>query len=150
MSRHLWHHRLGHPSNELVSVFFKNLEIFGNLSGTNKDVCDVCFRAKQTRSRFSISENKAGDLFELIHCDIWGPYKVKASCGANYFLTIVDDGSRATWVYLMQKKGEVGLLLKGFVAMTSNQFKKNVKIVRSDNGLEFKFGTMQKLSLIHI
>jgi len=32
------------------------------------------------------------------------------------------------------------MLLKGFVAMISNQFKKGVKMVRSDNGLEFKSG----------
>ena len=107
--------------------------MFGNLSGTNEDVYDVCFRTKQTRSHFSISENKVNDLFELIHCDIWGPYKVKASCGANYFLTIVDDANRATWVYPMKEKGKVDLLLKGFVAMISNQFKKNAKIVRSDS-----------------
>jgi len=70
---------------------------------SNKKVkmCDVCFCAKQTRSHFAISESKATKLFELIHCDIWGLYRIKASCGASYFLTIVDDASRATWVYLM-------------------------------------------------
>ena len=67
-TRHLWHHRFGHPSYEAMSVLFKSLGI----SGGNKDACDVCFRAKQTRSRFAISENKASNLFELIHCDIWG------------------------------------------------------------------------------
>jgi len=45
-------------------------------------------------------------LFKLIHCDIWGPYRVKASSGANYFLTI-DDDSRVMWVYLMKEKDEV-------------------------------------------
>jgi len=69
---------LGHASNEVMSAFFKNLGV----SGGDKDACDVCFRAKQTRSRFVILENKASDLFELIHCDIWGSYRVKASCGA--------------------------------------------------------------------
>lgn len=108
------------------------------------DVCDICFRAKQTRSRFPISESKASGLFKLVHCDIWGPYRVKPSCGASYFLTIVDDASRATWVYLMKEKIEVGSLLQGFVAMAKNQFDKGVKVIRSDNGLEFKSGPMRK------
>ena len=96
-----------------MSGFFKNLGICGG----NKDVCDVCFKAKQTRSGFIMSDNKASELFELVHYDIWGPYRVKTSCGASYFLTIVDDTSRATWVYLMKEKSEVAKLLKVFVAM---------------------------------
>jgi len=54
----LWHHLFEHPSNEVISAFFKNLGIFEG----NKDPCDVHFKAK--------CENKACDLFELIHCDI--------------------------------------------------------------------------------
>jgi len=74
--KQLWHHRFGHSSSEVMSTLFKNLEILGDKKENNKlDVCDVCFRAKQTRSRFSISENKASDLFDLIHCDVWGPYR---------------------------------------------------------------------------
>ena len=84
----------------------------------------MCFRAKQTRSYFSISENKASDAFDLIHCDIWGPYRERASSGARYFLTVADDASRATWVYLMHEKSEVQKFLKGFVAMVRNQFGK--------------------------
>jgi len=42
------------------------------------------------------------------------------------------------------KKNEVGKLLKGFVAMGHNQFGKGVKVVRSDNGLEFKSEPMKQ------
>ena len=64
-------------------------------------VCDVCYRAKQTRNHLLVSETKAS---ELIHCDIWGSYRVNASCGASYFFSIVDDASIATWVYLMKEE----------------------------------------------
>ena len=127
-----------------MSTFFRSIGIVGDLKRHKKfDVCDVCYRAKQTRNRFPISDNKASELFELIHCDIWGPYRVKTSCGASYFLTIVDDASGGTWVYLMKEKSEVEMLLKGFIAMTKNQFEKGVKVVRSDNGLEFKSSSME-------
>ena len=142
-TRHLWHHHFGHPSHEVISGFFKKL----GLCGGNKDVCDVCFGAKQSRSRFTISDNKASDLFELIHCDISGPYRVKASCGAIYFLTIGDDASRATWVYLTKEESEVAKSLKGSVAMAHNQFGKGVKIIKSDNGLEFKSGPVKEFYL---
>jgi len=42
---------------------------------------------------FAISETKALNRFDLIRYDIWGSYHVRAFCGAQYFLTIVDDAS---------------------------------------------------------
>jgi len=71
---------------------------------------------------FPINEKKASELLYLIHCDIWGPYRVQSFSGASYFLTIVDDASRAVWVYLMTEKRKIGNLLKGFVAMAKRQF----------------------------
>ena len=54
----------------------------------------------------------------------------------------MDDASRGIWVVLMRKKGEVTILLQSFIALVKNQFDKNVQIIRSDNGLEFKTGTL--------
>jgi len=66
--------------------------------------CDVCFRAKQTRLSFPVSDNKAKNCVDLIHCDIWGAYRVDSLCRAHYCLPIVDDATRGTWVYLMKDK----------------------------------------------
>ena len=57
--------------------------------------------------------------------------------GAHYFLSIVDDFSRTTWVYLMRNKTEVDHLLVSFIAMVHKQFDSHVKQIRSDNGTEF-------------
>ena len=130
----LWHQRLGHPS---FSVF-KDLALFSSSSKlASYSLCDICFRAKQTREVFNDSSNKASDCFSLIHVDVWGPYRVAFSCGAVYFLTIVDDFSRAVWTYLLLEKSEVKDVLKQFLAYTEKQFGKSVKMVRSDNGTEF-------------
>jgi len=53
--------------------------------------------------------------FELIHVDIWGPYPHKTYNVFQYFLTIVDDYSRATWVHLMAHKSNAFPLLKAFI-----------------------------------
>ncbi|KAH9764454.1 hypothetical protein KPL70_001531 [Citrus sinensis] len=68
--------------------------------------CDVCFRAKQCRDKFVLSNNKASNICELIHCDLWGPYRTASSCGAHYFLTIVDDFSRGVWRLSYQLNSE--------------------------------------------
>ena len=57
------------------------------------------------------------NLFELIHCDIWIAYHVSSLSDAHYFLTIVDDKSRAMWVHLMRDKGEASKLVQKFVSL---------------------------------
>ena len=123
---------MGHLSSKVVGLI-SGIKI---QLGSNK-TCDACFKAKQTREVFCSSDSRASEIFELIHCDLWGPYRVSSSCNASYFLTIVDDFSRCVWIYLMIDKTEVGYILPNFVAMVHRQFDKNVKIVRSDNGSEF-------------
>ena len=75
--------------------------------------------------------------FELIHCDIWGRYRHPSLCGAYYFLTIVDDFTRFTWIFLMQHKSEAQSLLKRFFSYVLTQFDTRIKTFRSDNGGEF-------------
>ena len=67
-------------------------------------MCDVCFHAKQTRTQFQVSKNKAEDFFEIVRCDLWGPYREPSSCGTHYFPILVDDASRGVWLYLIKKK----------------------------------------------
>lgn len=131
----LWHRRLGHAS-------LKILQMLPNVGPSrNKNLCtqacDICLRAKQSRDSFPISENKAAAIFQLIHCDLWGPYRTPTFCGARYFLTIVDDYSRAIWLYLLVDKTEVSRCLHQFLAMVARQFNTQVKTIRSDNGTEF-------------
>lgn len=59
----LWHKRLGHPSLR-VTKLVSNVVPTNDSEVMNK-ACDVCQRAKQTRDRFPLSENKACDKFEL-------------------------------------------------------------------------------------
>ena len=69
----LWHRRLGHPGfSALLSLsLFSGVSVSESLHS-----CVVYFEAKQTRDQFSESSNKTTDYFELIHIDVWGPYRV--------------------------------------------------------------------------
>ncbi|GJU03349.1 ribonuclease H-like domain-containing protein [Tanacetum coccineum] len=97
VSKLLWHNRLGHPAEQVLSVLKKDLNISDN---TFVPMCEVYQRAKQTREPFPLSDHMSKTLRELVHLDLWGPYKVHSKEGYRYFLTIVDDYSRAVWVYL--------------------------------------------------
>ncbi|CAH9128927.1 unnamed protein product, partial [Cuscuta epithymum] len=101
----LWHRRLGHPSDRVVKL----LPAVSGSSSKNRlnKTCEVCPQAKQACDSFPISSNKASRILELIHCDLWGPYKTPSTCDAIYFMTLVDDYSRAVWIYLLRDKKEV-------------------------------------------
>ena len=136
--------QLGHPLSEVLSFLLSNLGIVGVSSKNKGDPCEICLRAKQTRNPFPISQSNAKEVFNLIHCDIWGPYRTASTCDAHYFLSIVDDASRATWVCSMQDRTEASKLLKNFIVMVKTQFNQRVKVVCSDNGREFTSGPMQQ------
>ena len=70
--------------------------------------------------------------------------------GHKYFLTIVNDYTRSTWVYLMKSKFETIPLLQSFYAMIKTQFGKSIKVFRTNNGLEFQMIDFFKLNgIIH-
>lgn len=77
----------------------------------------ICLRAKQTRDIFSSSLNNSSAIFDLIHCDLWGPYFTLSSFGALYFLTISDDHSRFVRIYLLAEKQEADDIMKKFFVM---------------------------------
>lgn len=108
MSFDLWHYRLGHPSfnvSQTMSKYFPYISI-------NKDlICDSCHLAKQCRLSFPNSVTKSQHAFELVHMDIWGPVNTISMDGNSYFLTIVDDFTRHTWIFLMKSKSETRLII---------------------------------------
>ncbi|GKD64583.1 ribonuclease H-like domain-containing protein [Tanacetum coccineum] len=67
------------------------------LTVTLVSVHKVARDTKQTREPFPLSEHKSSVLGELVHLDLWGPYRVVSKEGYKYFLTIVDDFTRAVW-----------------------------------------------------
>ena len=72
-----------------------------------------------------------------MHVDIRGPYSIPTHEGFRYFLSIVDDATRSTWVYLLKSKSDVRGLLISFYKMVQTQFKTNIKSIRSYSGQEF-------------
>nr|GEW99095.1 putative reverse transcriptase, RNA-dependent DNA polymerase, Gag-polypeptide of LTR copia-type [Tanacetum cinerariifolium] len=111
---------LDHPADQVLLVLKNDLGLSKTTSAT---ACEVYHRAKQTRDPFPLSDHKSEKLGELIHLDLWGPYRVTSREGFKYFLTIVDDFSRAMWVYLIKTKDEVFDVFVAFVKMIHNQFK---------------------------
>ncbi|GJY69868.1 putative ribonuclease H-like domain-containing protein [Tanacetum coccineum] len=55
-----------------------------------------------------------------------------------YCLVVTDDFSRFSWVFFLATKDETNGILKAFITGIENQMNHRVKIIRCDNGIEFK------------
>ena len=117
---HVWHYRLGHLSNAKSALLkHKDVPIFNE----NKMVdCEICPLAKQKRLPFTPNSHVSSHRFDLIHCDLWGPFSTPTIDGCKFFLTIVDDCSRCTWVYLLKHKSQTQAILEQFYLMVETQF----------------------------
>lgn len=68
----VWHNRLGHPSVKVL----RQLSLVEKESDVRMcNNCHVCPLAKQTKLPFPISISQTSNVFDLIHLDVWGPYR---------------------------------------------------------------------------
>nr|XP_016453911.1 PREDICTED: uncharacterized protein LOC107778214 [Nicotiana tabacum] len=146
----LWHMRLSHV---LIDVLRK-LKCFQYLKcNSETKQYTVCPIVKQTRLPFPLSTSVVTACFHLLHADVWGPYRVPTHDGKKYFLTLVDDHSKFTWVLLLPSKAEVIVAIKQFFTVIKNVYSCTVKFLRTDNGCEFFNSQMtellQSLGIVH-
>ncbi|KAL2246173.1 UNVERIFIED_CONTAM: Retrovirus-related Pol polyprotein from transposon RE2 [Sesamum indicum] len=66
------------------------------------------------RTTFPTSDSKTENAFDLVHVDVWGPYKEYSISHCHYMLTLVDDYTRATWTYMMIHKSQAQEKLEQF------------------------------------
>uniref|UniRef100_A0A803L0N2 Integrase catalytic domain-containing protein n=1 Tax=Chenopodium quinoa TaxID=63459 RepID=A0A803L0N2_CHEQI len=122
------HARLGHSSlSKMIHIEICNCTSFKDF------FCDACCIGKHHKLPFKLSNSIADGIFDLIHVDLWGSYRIPAVTGERYFLTIVDDYSRS-WTHMLSCKELVKNILNTFFNYIENHFNVRVKNVRSDMG----------------
>lgn len=130
-TNNLWHYRLGHVSFARLKMLAQK---FPFITCSNNVACTICPQAKQTCLCFPSSSIKTSKPFQVIHCNICGPFSLPSHLNARFFLSIVDDYSRATWIYIMNVKSETIKILQSFFSMVHNQF--HLKISSLISGID--------------
>jgi hypothetical protein len=64
--------------------------------------------------------------------------------GAKYFLTLTDDFSHLTWVYIVQSKVNVFGKFKDFKLLVENQVETKIKCLKTSCGGFYTDKTLQK------
>jgi transposase InsO family protein len=137
----LWHRRLAHVGMKNLHKLIKGDHILGlkNVHFEKDRVCSACQAGKQVGSHHPHKNIMMTDMpLELLHADLFGPIAYISIGRSKYYLVIVDDYSRFTWVFFLQEKSQTQDTLKRFLRQAQNEFGLRIKKVRSDNGMEFK------------
>nr|GEU64252.1 hypothetical protein [Tanacetum cinerariifolium] len=137
----LWHRRLAHINFKTINKLVKGNLVRGLPTKVfeNDNTCVACKKSKQHRPSCKTKPVSSVDqpLFRL-HIDLFGPTFVKIPNKKSYCLVVTDDYSRFTWVFFLATKDETSLILKTFITGLDNQLSLKVKVIRNDNGTEFK------------
>jgi len=116
----LWHYRLGHlPFSRIKLLSSSNPCISCD---SDNSICIVCPLAKQKWLPFPISVSTFATMFDLIHCDVWGPFSIKSINGSSYFLTIVDDFTRLLGFILCIQNPKLPHIFSLFLILLKRNF----------------------------
>ena len=75
---------------------------------------------------------------QLLHMDLFGPVNIMSMSKKKYALVIVDDDSKYTWVLFLHSKDEAPQMIIDHVKNIELEAKLSVRMIRSNNGTEFK------------
>jgi hypothetical protein len=101
-------------------------------------MCKPCQVGKLNRTQFkSKSFTSTKKPPQLVHMDLCGPSRYEGTGKENYFMLIIHDYSRLTWVTFLKETDGAFEKFKIFKALTETQTCKRLKAVRSERGGEF-------------
>ena len=113
--RWLWHRRLAHVGMSTLKKLLKKDMVRGlkDVVFEKDKLCSACQAGKQVANTYPTKAYMSTTrVLELLHMNLFGPITYKSLGGNLYFLVIVDDYSRYTWVFFLHDKTEVAACLR--------------------------------------
>ncbi|KAH9744520.1 retrovirus-related pol polyprotein from transposon RE1 [Citrus sinensis] len=133
------HKRMGHPTVHALHQIMKRLNSNFPIDKTIKpQFCDACQFGKCHMQHFPSIETSTTQPLELLHADLWGPAPISSSQGYHYYLSIIDDYTRFTWIFPLTAKSNTLSVFTNFKNMIENSLEKKIKCLQTDWGGEFR------------
>ncbi|CAI7822022.1 unnamed protein product [Closterium sp. NIES-53] len=85
--------------------------------------CIPCVEGRQRAAPHSSSFPPTEAPLQTLHMDVWGPARVRGQGHERYFLLVVDDYTRYTTVFPLQRKGDVPDVLIPWICATRLQLR---------------------------
>lgn len=99
----LWHDRLCHPRNTIVEKIAKHC----NFNIDKTIYCQTCSINKIHKLPFQRREIYCNSSLFVPHMDVWDLAPMTSINVFKFYLIIVDEFSRFTWIYPLKRKDEV-------------------------------------------
>jgi transposase InsO family protein len=113
-------------------------------------VCAPCRYGKMiVASHSSVNTVMTEQSGQLLHIDTVGPSWVRSMGGKWYALVIIDDYSRYSCVFLLERKDEVFEHFQRLALRLNNEHPNCLKAIRSDNETEFRNASFDQICLEH-
>ncbi|GKA65291.1 putative ribonuclease H-like domain-containing protein [Tanacetum coccineum] len=144
----LWHRRLGHLNFKTMNKLVRNNLVKGlpSKSFENIHTCVACLKGKQHKASCKTKlVSSITKPLHTLHMDLFGPTSVSSLNHKWYCLVVTDDFSRFTWTFFLKSKDETSSILRNFITEIENLKDLKVKIIRCDNGGEFRNKEMDEL-----
>ena len=109
----LWHQRLGHIEEKGLRILHGNgmVEVMSNFS-LDFDFCEYCAYGKPNQVSFPSDTMRAKGILELVHSGVFEPVSIPSLGKSMYYVSVIDDFSRNTWIYSLRKKSKVFVRFK--------------------------------------
>jgi hypothetical protein len=130
----LWHHRLGHPTNNIVSLILNKAHVHVSKTPTPL-MCHPCLEGKFSKLPFPQHVNKSVIPFHTIHTDLWGPAPSISVDGYRYYTIFVDECTRYCWLFPLVNKSDLFSTFVDFYSFVSTQFASTIKTLQTDGGV---------------
>jgi hypothetical protein len=147
-----WHRRLGHLSFDLLC----RLSELGLLRGlpllkfeSDLVYAPCCHGKMITASHSPVNTVMTEHPGPLLYMDTVGPSRVRSMRGKWYVLVIVDDYSRYSWAFFLERKDEVFEYFQSLTLRLNNEYPNCLKDIRSDNETEFRNASFDEFYLEH-
>ncbi|GJR31602.1 putative ribonuclease H-like domain-containing protein [Tanacetum coccineum] len=145
----MWHRRLGHLNFKTMNKLARNNLVRGlpSKSFENDHICVACLKGKQHKASCKTKlVNSVSKLIHTLHIDLFGPTPVSSLNHKWYCLVVTDNFSRFTWTFFLKSKDETCSIIRNLITEIENLKDLKVKIIRCDNGGEFKNREMDEFS----
>ncbi|KAL8107427.1 hypothetical protein AgCh_023995 [Apium graveolens] len=152
---------LGYGNINLGNVIIKKVALVSGLKHNLLSVSQICDRGyhvdffeehygvvRKSTCKVVLKGYKHGTIYEAklsTSIDV----NVMSIAKKKYAMVIVDEFTRYTWVYFLHIKSETASILIDHVKQLDKLVKNFVKIIRSDNGTEFKNLIMEEFYKDH-
>jgi len=130
----LWHHRLGHPTNNIVSLILNKAHVHVSKTPTRL-MCHPCLEGKFSKLPFPQHVHKSVIPFHTIHTDLWGPAPSISVDGYRYYTIFVDECTRYCWIFPLVNKSDLFSTFVDFYSFVSTQFASTIKTLQTDGGV---------------